>query len=79
MRPRLAPTAARMAISLVRPSARREQQIGEIGAGDEQHTCDGAEQDEEAPSHIGHEILLERHDEGAPTLVIGRVQPFKPL
>ena len=45
MRPRLAPSAARTAISLLPCRALRQQQVGDVRAGDQQHEHHRAERD----------------------------------
>ena len=40
----------------------REEQVGHIGAGDEEHEGDGAEQDEQRQPHVTDDLLDERLD-----------------
>ncbi len=54
--------------------AARQQQIGHIDAGDEQHESDGAQQE---PEHLDsfrrQKVILQRLDFGAPALVALRI------
>ena len=40
----------------------RQQQVGHVGARDQQHEADGAEQDEQRPPHVADHLLVQRHD-----------------
>ena len=57
---RRAPSAARRASSGRRPGDAREQQVGEIGAGDQEHEPHGGLQHEERPAVIADDELRER-------------------
>ena len=47
----------------------REKEVGDIGAGDEQHAADRAEQGVEHSADIAHAVILQRHHEDAPAFV----------
>ena len=52
MRQRLAPSARRIAISRRRAAALREQQVGDVRAGDQQHRADDAAEQRRHRSHL---------------------------
>src|SRR5262245_49405153 len=58
-RPRPAPSAARTAISFRRPAA-REQQAGDVGAGDEQDQTHRADQYPQGFFHGADQVIVER-------------------
>jgi len=69
-RPRLAPRAPRKAIS----RAPGEKQIGDVGAGDQQHETDGAEQQVQRAAHLLYRCLAQRHQRhGAQRTIAGHV------
>ncbi len=43
----------------------RQQQVGHVGAGDEQHQRDRAQQEEQRRSHVLHHLILQRRHHGA--------------
>ena len=47
----------------------RQQKIGDIRAGDEQHAADRAEERVEHRLHVAHAVILDRHHEDAPAFV----------
>ena len=52
----------------------RQQQVGDVGAGDQQHAADGAEQQQVALALIAHGIVEQRHYlDGRRRIDIGRV------
>jgi hypothetical protein len=57
MRMRSAPSARRTAISPLRPDGARQQQVGDVHAGDEQHERDGALQHEQRRPHAADALL----------------------
>ena len=71
--PRGAQRTAHRDLFLPRGAA-SEQQVGNIGACDQQHECDGAEQNPQRADDIAIEkIVLQRLDGGAPALIRFRV------
>ena len=58
--PRLAPSAMRRAISLVRPAARGQQKVGDVGAGDQQDEADSAQEDEQGRTKVAVEGRAQR-------------------
>ena len=50
-----------------------EHQVREIGARDEQHERNRAEQHEQRQPRVADEILVQGHDERAPVFVLGGV------
>jgi hypothetical protein len=65
-RHRLAPTAPRMASSRSSCRASCEQETGDVGARDQQHETDCAEQDEHAAARVTGSLLSQRNDPEAP-------------
>ncbi len=65
IRARLAPSATRTAISFCRPTRAREQQVGDIRAGNQQDERDGAEQHQQRRPDVLHELILRAGDERA--------------
>ena len=57
---------------LAAPERPREDEVGDVGAGDQQHEADRAEQHEQRRPHVADEVLVERDDRGAPALVVLR-------
>ena len=55
------------------PVGAHQHQVGEVGAGDEQHERDRAEQDEQRQPGVADQVVVQRHDQRAPVLVVGRV------
>ena len=47
----------------------REQKVGDVRAGDEQHATDRAEQRIQHRAHIAHAVILHPHHENAPAFV----------
>jgi hypothetical protein len=71
--PRGAQRAAHRDLFLPRGAA-SEQQISDIGACDQQHECDGAQQDPQRADDIAIEkVILQRLDGGAPSLIRFRI------
>jgi hypothetical protein len=50
-----------------------QQQVGQVGAGDEQHQRDGAEQHQQRQPRVADQILLQRHDQRTPVLVLSGI------
>ena len=59
-RPRLAPSAVRTANSRWRRLGARQQQVGEIRAGDEQHEADGRLQHPDRAARAAEHLVLQR-------------------
>ena len=71
-RPRLAPSATANGHLFLASRASREQQVGEIGAGDQQHQHDGAERDiDRLAQGDRRPAAVERFDRDAPILLPG--------
>jgi len=68
-RSRPAPSATRTAISRCRAAARREQEVGDVRAGDEQDKRDRAQQHEQRPLHVADDLLVQA-DQGQNTLAL---------
>jgi hypothetical protein len=60
MRARPAPSAERMANSRLRPGGADQQKIGDVGAGDEQHQADCAQQDQQRLARIADDGVAQR-------------------
>ena len=59
---------------LLAPAERaRQQQVGDVGAGDQQHERDGAEQDGERAPHFADHLFLQRHD-AERQAAVGRIE-----
>jgi hypothetical protein len=43
----------------------REQQVGDVGAGDEQHAADGSEEDVDRRAHVADDLVAERDQDDA--------------
>jgi len=56
----LAPRAARIANSRARPVERASSRLGDVGARDQQHKTDRAEQHQQNSFHIADDVDLER-------------------
>jgi hypothetical protein len=56
----------------------REQQISDIGAGDEKDEPDCAEQNEERWFNVANYLFVERDHNGASPCVVGRILVFQP-
>ena len=56
-------------------AAAREQQVGEIDAGHQQHEADAAEQQQQRRPHAADRLLVQRHDRGADDAVRCRDRP----
>ncbi len=51
----------------------REEQVGHVGAGDEEHEADGTQEDEQGPSHVAdHEIVEADRREGQRRVRLGK-------
>ena len=50
-----------------------EHQVGKVGAGNEQDQRDRPEQDHQRGPGVGHEVVVQRHDQRAPVFVVGGV------
>ena len=72
-RSRLAPSAPRSGNLLGAAVRAHQHQVGEVGAGDQQHQRDRAEQDQERRPRVAHQVVLQRHDQRAPVLVVGGI------
>ena len=68
MRPRPAPMAARIGDLAPAAGGADEQQVGDVGAGDQQHEADGADQHEQRRAHVADERLAQRLDAEAAVL-----------
>ena len=55
----------------------RQQQVGDVGAGDQQHETDGAEQNQQRARDIADDLLVHRHQPHAEPC-IGRILAFEP-
>ena len=65
-RQRPAPSAARIPISRLRTGRAREHQVGDVGAGDEQHEPNRAEQEQHPRPHPPDQVVMEADDAHAP-------------
>ena len=60
-------------------SGSREKQVGDIGAGDQQHETDGTQEDQQRGSDVSHNFFLHRHETDGPAFILRRKfarQPF---
>ena len=79
MRARPAPRAAR-SDELAPPRDRaRQQQVGDVGARNQQHEPDGGEQDEKGRPHVAAQGVAHRRDRNGAGLVIGWMLPAQLL
>ena len=53
----------------------REQQVGDVGAGDEQQEADGTEEQPDRAAHRTDDLVLEREDDRV-ELHLDRIEPF---
>ncbi len=74
IRPRLAPSARRTAISFRRARCASEEQAGNVGARNRQHERDGSPQDQQRLPEVAEELRAQRNDHGAARAVCVRVQ-----
>ena len=51
----------------------REDEIGNVGAGDEQHEGDRSEHHQQRGTHIADEVFAHGDDDGAPAFVVGGI------
>ena len=73
-RSRVAPSAVRTAISFERVGRAGQEQVGDVGAGDEEHEADRAQQHQQRRAHVPGGLDAERGDEQAPVVgVVVRV------
>ena len=80
MRPLDAPSATRTAISRAASAAAREQKVGYIGACDQQHESDGAEQEQQERTDVGAEhALIRLKGKGDAAAGVARVSAAKIL
>ena len=61
------------------PERLGEQQVGEVRRSNEDDEDDGAEEEQKWQAHVADDVLVKRHDERAPSLVVLRVLPLEPL
>ena len=65
-RPRLAPSAARKPSSRCAHRAARQQQVGDVHAGDEQHERDGAGEHAKRRADLVHHLFVHGHERDRP-------------
>ena len=78
-RPRPAPSAARIAISLRRPSARVNSRLPTLAQAISSTSADRAEQHDQRRADVADDHVLQRHDRRAPAGVGLRVVALEPL
>ena len=54
-----------------------QEQVGDVGASDQQHAADGAEEDPQRPPQVAHEVLAQRDQLGLPAQVVHGSQPLQ--
>ena len=77
-RARPAPSAERIASSLRRPSAAREQQVADVRARDQQDQRDRGEQHQQRRPDVADDQLLQRNHRRAPAGVLLRILALEP-
>ena len=60
------------------PVSPHQHQVGEVGAGDEQHQGDGAEQDEQRRARVTDQVFVQGDDQRTPVLVVGGILRRQP-
>ena len=63
---------------LAPPERLREHEVRDVGAGDQEHEADRAEEHEQRRSHVADEVLVQRDDRGAPAFVVLRILRREP-